>query len=74
MGGRGRLGVFRGLRNGFWIKKGWKRLWGLQGVMREEYSRDLTNLDLGRGDEEWVGGRIGKFSFRMHDKNIYDTF
>ena len=29
-------------------------LWGLQGVMREEYSRDLTNLDLGRGDEEWV--------------------
>ena len=48
-------------------------LWGLQGVMREEYSRDLTNLDLGRGDEEGVG-RIGKFSFRMRDKNIYDTF
>ena len=21
-------------------------LWGLQGVMREEYNRDLTNLDL----------------------------
>lgn len=43
--------------------------------MREEYSRDLTNLDLGgQGDEEWVGGRIGKFSFRMRDKNIYDTF
>ena len=27
---------------------------GLQGVMREEYSRDLTNLDLaGRGLEIW---------------------
>ena len=40
------------------------------GVM--EYSRDLTNLDLGRGDGG--GARIGKFSFRMRDKNIYDTF
>ena len=29
---------------------------GLQGVMREEYSRDLTNLDLmGRGWE--IGGQ-----------------
>ena len=28
-------------------------LWGLQGVMREEYSRDLTNLNLmGRGWEK----------------------
>ena len=44
--------------------------------MKEEHNLDLTNLDLaGRGDEEGgVGGRIGKFSFRMRDKNIYDTF
>ena len=49
-------------------------LWGLQGVVKEEHNLDLTNLGLGRGDEEWVGGRIGKFSFRMRDKNIYDTF
>ena len=42
--------------------------------MKEKHNRDLTNLDLGRGDEEGVGGRIGKFSFRMRDKNIYDTF
>lgn len=33
-------------------------LWGLQGVMREKYNRDLTNLDLtGRGDEEGGGRR-----------------
>ena len=38
------------------------------------HNRDLTNLDLGRGDGKGVGGRIGKFSFRMRDKNIYDTF
>ena len=45
------------------------------GVVKEKHNRDLTNLDLGgRGDEEGVGGRIGKFSFRMRDKNIYDTF
>ena len=43
--------------------------------MKEKHNRDLTNLDFGgRGDEEGVGGRIGKFSFRMCDKNIYDTF
>ena len=38
-----------------------------------EYSRDLTNLDLGAEMRRPVG-RIGKFSFRMRDKNIYDTF
>lgn len=43
--------------------------------MKEEHNLDLTNLDLGeRGDEEGISGRIGKFSFRMRDKNIYDTF
>ena len=43
--------------------------------MKEENNLDLTNLGLGgRGDEEGVVGRIGKFSFRMRDKNIYDTF
>ena len=39
-----------------------------------EYSRDLTNLDLGAGLGRRPVGRIGKFSFRMRDKNIYDTF
>ena len=54
---------------------------GVQGVMREEYNRDLTNLDLGDGLGGELGGRLlhklegtGKFSFRMRDKNIYDTF
>ena len=45
--------------------------------MKEKHNYDLTNLDLGAGFWRcgvWVGGRIGKFSFRMRDKNIYDTF
>ena len=41
--------------------------------MKEERNRDLTNLDWGGWG--WEGAaRIGKFSFRMRDKNIYDTF
>ncbi len=46
----------------------------MRGGMKEEHNRDLTNLDLGPGDEEEGGKVLGKFSFRMRDKNIYDTF